>query len=433
MKFKGSGIILVILIGCILMGCSPFKGYDKADSGLFYKFYTNVDGEKPIVGQIVTIKMQYSALDSVYFDYRNFTEPLNLVINPPDFNGDLNHALMMMSPGDSASFIIKADSFFIKTLKHNRLPKGINQESVITFHVKMDRIVSKEERDKEVEAWKNQLKENEYGFIREYIQSTGKAFDSLPSGIYFHETITGDQQPPRKNDKVTLYFSITTIHGKVLYNSWEKNKPYVIKFGNTFDTEGINLALNIMKEGSRADVIVPSHLAFGAEGRGEFVPPFTPLIYDVLISDIETPEEMEAKEKAKIAENLKIEKASIEKYLSDKKLTAKPLASGLYYIEVRPGTGTAAAPGKKVSVHYTGKLLSGKQFDSSIDRGKAFDFELGKGNVIKGWDEGLCLMKSGGKAILIIPSHLGYGDKGAQPDIPPYSPLVFEIELLSVQ
>ena len=108
-------------------------------------------------------------------------------------------------------------------------------------------------------------------------------------------------------------------------------------------------------------------------------------------------------------------------------------ASGLEYIELEAGTGTQAEAGKTVSVHYTGKFQDDKVFDSSIARGEPITFQLGKGNVIKGWDEGIALMKVGGKAQLIIPPQLGYGERGAGGVIPPNATLVFDVELVNVK
>jgi len=107
--------------------------------------------------------------------------------------------------------------------------------------------------------------------------------------------------------------------------------------------------------------------------------------------------------------------------------------SGLEYIETVVGTGAQAAAGKTVSVHYTGKLTNGKVFDSSLTRGTPIEFKLGAGRVIKGWDEGIALMKVGGKATLTIPPHLGYGERGAGGVIPPNATLIFEVELVSVK
>ena len=113
--------------------------------------------------------------------------------------------------------------------------------------------------------------------------------------------------------------------------------------------------------------------------------------------------------------------------------TTTTTASGLKYEDVKVGAGETATAGKTVSVHYTGWLTDGKKFDSSKDRGKPFEFPLGGGRVIKGWDEGVQGMKIGGVRKLTIPSSLGYGSRGAGGVIPPDAMLVFEVELVGVR
>jgi FKBP-type peptidyl-prolyl cis-trans isomerase len=108
-------------------------------------------------------------------------------------------------------------------------------------------------------------------------------------------------------------------------------------------------------------------------------------------------------------------------------------SSGLQYQILQEGSGTAALSGKKVSVHYTGWLTDGKKFDSSVDRGQPFQFQLGAGQVIKGWDEGVAGMKIGEKRKLTIPSGLAYGPQGRPGAIPPNATLIFDVELLGVQ
>ncbi|MEE2902367.1 MAG: FKBP-type peptidyl-prolyl cis-trans isomerase [Myxococcota bacterium] len=101
-------------------------------------------------------------------------------------------------------------------------------------------------------------------------------------------------------------------------------------------------------------------------------------------------------------------------------------------IDHEVGTGAEAQSGHTVSVHYTGTLTDGSKFDSSVDRGQPFEFRLGAGMVIKGWDQGIVGMKVGGKRRLEIPAELGYGAHGFPPVIPPNSALIFEVELLGV-
>ncbi len=106
--------------------------------------------------------------------------------------------------------------------------------------------------------------------------------------------------------------------------------------------------------------------------------------------------------------------------------------SGLKYEDLVAGDGAVAEKGNQVSVHYTGWLTDGSKFDSSVDRNDPFQFGLGRGMVIRGWDEGVAGMKVGGKRKLTIPPQLGYGAQGAGGVIPPNATLVFEVELLQI-
>lgn len=108
-------------------------------------------------------------------------------------------------------------------------------------------------------------------------------------------------------------------------------------------------------------------------------------------------------------------------------------SSGLVIEELAVGEGDAAKPGQVVSVHYTGWLTDGSKFDSSVDRNDPFEFPLGRGYVISGWDEGVAGMQVGGKRKLTIPPQLGYGEYGAGGVIPPNATLVFEVELLGIR
>ncbi len=108
-------------------------------------------------------------------------------------------------------------------------------------------------------------------------------------------------------------------------------------------------------------------------------------------------------------------------------------ASGLKYIDETIGTGPSPLRGRTVTVHYTGMLEDGTKFESSVDRGQPYDFRIGVGSVIKGWDEGVMTMRIGGRRRLIVPPDLGYGAQGRPPRIPPNSTLIFDIELLNVK
>ena len=120
----------------------------------------------------------------------------------------------------------------------------------------------------------------------------------------------------------------------------------------------------------------------------------------------------------------------------DANMVRTKTVSGLEYEILQEGSGISPSVGNEVTVHYTGWLdvngQPGKQFDSSVTRGKPFNFYIGIGHFIKGWDEGVMTMKVGEKRRLYIPSHLGYGDHGAGTAIPPHANLIFDVELLKI-
>ena len=123
----------------------------------------------------------------------------------------------------------------------------------------------------------------------------------------------------------------------------------------------------------------------------------------------------------------------LTEYLAKNKVTVDPTPSGLYYVQTQEGNGEKPEVGMMAQVHYTGKLLDGTVFDSSIERGEPISFPLGVGQVIPGWDEGIMMMSKGEKGVLYIPYYLAYGDRQAGDKITPYSNLMFEVELVDFQ
>jgi len=127
------------------------------------------------------------------------------------------------------------------------------------------------------------------------------------------------------------------------------------------------------------------------------------------------------------------DKRALEEQIEKITIGFNKTESGLFYKVLEEGSGNKAEKGQNVSVHYEGSLLSGKVFDSSYERKEPIDFPLGTGKVIAGWDEGIALLKKGGKARLVIPPHLGYGARGAGRSIPPNATLIFDVELVDVK
>lgn len=286
-----------LVAGVAACNNSPYKGYEKTETGLLYKFYLqNSDAKKPVIGDFAHMEISYfTDRDSMLFSSEKFGSKFVIKVEEPAYKGDIMEGIVMMGVGDSASFLISADSFYVHNVG-GMLPNDINQGSKIRFEIRMDRVQTLEELENE----------------------------------------------KRENDRVQS----------------EK------------------------------------------------------------------------------------EKLAIDAYLSENKITVQPLESGLIIIERVKGNGKKPQNGQKVKVNYTGKLLNGKVFDTSVEADakaagvynpqrpyQPFEFTLGAGQVIRGWDEGIAQLSVGSKATLIIPSVIGYGpqDMGI---IPPYSTLVFEVELV---
>ena len=281
-----------LLVGLVSCNSSKFEGYTKAENGLHYKFFTHDEaGAKPVEGDGVAFKyiFKLKSNDSVLVNSSLVSQDgsgvTRFVLPKSSFIGSLEDAMMMLAKNDSASFIVSADSFYMKTQKVKELPPFIKPGDFLVVDMKMVEIKTKAE-----------------------------------------------------------------------------------------------IAAN---------------------------------------------QKMQQEEMAKMAEG---EKPLLDKYLADNKITTAPTASGLIFIETAKGKGAHPLATDEVTVHYTGTLLNGTKFDSSIDRNEPAKFPLNQ--VIPGWTEGIQLMTKGSKAKLIIPSAIGYGAQGAGQQIPPFSSLVFEVELI---
>ncbi len=157
------------------------------------------------------------------------------------------------------------------------------------------------------------------------------------------------------------------------------------------------------------------------------------IVVNLSIVSVKSKEQYEAEQKIEMEKTLKEEDKNMQEYFAKNNLKPTKTASGLYYTITKEGTGDQIKSGQTVSMHYTGKLLNGSTFDSNQEPAKPFEFPVGQGRVIKGWDEGVVLLKKGTKASFYIPSGMAYGPQSPTPAIPPNSPLVFDVEVLDVK
>jgi FKBP-type peptidyl-prolyl cis-trans isomerase FkpA len=425
------GIAMIAFTSCT----SKYPGFKKTRTGLYYKFYVdNKDSSKAQKDEILSLRLKYAYKDSTIFDSKG---EMMIPLSKSESKGDIFEGLAMMHSGDSASFIINADSFFMKTARMPQRPPFIDSNSTLKFTVKLLSHRTKEALEKFLAKKRQDAMLKEPSRIEKYIKSNSITATPTASGLYFIPDTKGKGAKPSPKDYVKVHYSVSTIEGKLFYSSFKNPEPHVMQMDGQLETQGLKEGLFLMTKGSKARLIVPSKLAFG-QGNNS-VEPYTPLLYEIQLVDVmskaQYTKEQDILKKKAIADAEKAksqEPELIKKYVSDNKITVKPSATGLYFVELKKGTGKAAVKGKKVKVHYEGKLLNGKVFDSSRKHGQPFEFVLGQNQVIPGWDEAISKMNVGGKAKIVIPSALGYGAQ-SMPTIPAYSPLVFEVELLDVK
>jgi FKBP-type peptidyl-prolyl cis-trans isomerase len=424
-------LAIVMLLTMTMLACSSkYPGYDKTPTGLYYKlFKVGKDTIKAKEGDWVSMNMRYSYKDSTLFNSKAaMGTPVRFQLPKSEFKGDIYEGIRLLSPGDSADFIINADSLFIKTFRQPKRPQFIDSNSVIHFFITMISVDSP-----------GSLMKKEEMSLKQYIDEKKITVTPTASGLYFVETLQGKGIKIDSGAWVKAHFKVSLIDGKQVFSTVERGEPMEFEYGKRFDTPGFEEGVSKMVKGGKATLIVPSKIAFGENGRGAMVPPYSTIIYEVEIVDVlskadhdKQQAEKKKEETVKLETNKKQEADLRKKYIVDHKITAKPTASGLIYVEKVKGTGTRAAAGKKVKVHYTGTLLDGTKFDSSRDKNQPYEFVLGQHQVIEGWDEAIVMMNVGGRATLVIPSNLAYGEQG-NGKIPPYSTLVFDVELMDVK
>jgi peptidylprolyl isomerase len=257
--------------------------------------------------------------------------------------------------------------------------------------------------------------------------SNSPDFVTLKSGLKYNEVKVGTGAEAKNGDLIEIHFkgwvikdssdlfsdwSIdSTKKADLIADSYAMNQPMKIVLGTESFIKGSEEGIVGMKAGGQRTIIIPANLGYGAEGMGP-IPPNSSI--RVLVELVSTKE------------------ATVAKMWDVDSTLFKTTKSGLKYAIIKVGEGELVGKEKQATVHYSGFLLDGSKFDSSIERDEPFTFVAGVGQVIPGWDEGVQLMKKGSKARFIVPSNLAYGDRDLG-KIPPNSTLIFDVEVLDVK
>lgn len=267
---------------------------------------------------------------------------------------------------------------------------------------------------------------------------TGKAdykFNENGIGYLFH-TKNSNAQMPENGDILSMKLAYGAPDSVYFHTDSIPEKKMILPMVTSEHAGDLYEALAMMHLGDSVSFLLPAETFFLKTAHFPEIPFFAKgvdkLLFNIKLDKIQTEEQMYAEQEAEAMQAKADEEVKIQEYLEANNITVEPTESGMYYIEHQQGSGPKPNQKDRVKVHYTGTLLDGKKFDSSVDRDQPFEFVLGVGQVIRGWDEGIAMMNVGSKATFILPSSLAYGEHGAGRDIPPYAPLIFEVELLDI-
>ena len=289
MKFRYLHILFLVILICSCNGFSPYKGYTKTDSGLYYKLQVIGDGKrKPSIGDFLQLAITYKTeKDSIFLDsYSN--NDIGMVILPfnhSSFAGSFEEGLTTMNEGDSLSFIVDAGNLFQYFFKTG-LPIFLKQGSVVKMEVKLNKIFTKKQYEAELARYAQIVEDRdieEQRKLKTYLDTSKVSFSPLDNGMYYLPISQGTGTPPERGNLVKINYTGSFLNGKVFESTFQRGQPLEFTYGEQGQViKGLETAISLMNEGSKAKFIIPSYLAFGEAGSStEIVPPYTTVIYEI--------------------------------------------------------------------------------------------------------------------------------------------------------
>jgi len=427
--------IVVVLLLTVSCNRSVFSGYDKTESGAYMKFYErNTEGDMPRIGDAVTIEITQYFDDTMLFTTAG-DKPLQLEIRKSDFIGDVPDALRMMHVGDSARLVVLSDSMFVNMMQMEVAEQYLGRP--IYYDLKLLSIKPYEVLQAERRAMLDDMRmaENEYlvGLQADPKNSVTE------SGLIIMEK-TGKGKVAKLGDYVDIDFLMCTMGGDTLMNSFGV-EPVEMQYGEEFICKGFTEAMGMVPEGGTLRFVIPSELGFDSTGYHGLINPYAPLVIKMRMNEIMDQAAYEAKqariEAEKEAEKerlLQLESQLMKQYINDNGVTVEPTETGLYIIPIEEGEGEMAKWGDNVSVHYALYNLKGELVESSYDYGEPMSFVIGQGEMIPAIEDALMTMAPGAKVKVVTPSDQAFGEIEIDQDLlPPYSPLMIELELVSIE
>lgn len=428
------------LIGClILVSCekSAFRGFDKMDNGAYMQFHEiNKHGEMPKIGDHVIVDVKHSMGETLFYASEFEDENgLEMELTEPSFMGDMMAGLLNMHLNDSATVVLLVDSLCIKSLGMNEVPDYLTAGMPVYIDMRLKEIIPAEEVAVRQKLELQQRKQDDEDRLAMYYSDENYKFTK--SGLIILG-VKGKGRGPKEGEILNINFNLITLDGDTLLDLFDR-EPVAVRYGDLELGQGFAEALGYVPAGGEGHFVIPSSLAFDSVGLENSVPPFTSMILNVKNTSILTQEEYENEqiklrelEEAENQKRLEEEPARIEKFVKEHNIKVAPSPSGVYYLEIVKGTGAVVDNGDIVSIHYNLYNIDDKLIETSFGD-EPLQFVYGNNEMVPGIEEAVGNMRVGGKATIIVPAMMGFGDIAIDKELPAYSTVIFDLELIDVQ
>jgi FKBP-type peptidyl-prolyl cis-trans isomerase len=287
--FLFSTLVLITLLSC---NKSRYDQFELTESGLHFRIVSTGSSKQINDGDILTLDLKYFSIkDSLLFDSKRLGRPFMIKVEKSEFKGDLMEGFKLLHNGDSAQFILSADSFFTKTLR-GELPKEFKKGSDIKFAMRVKSVQTEKDfkamQQKEMDKRKDMAEKNkqaEDSLISKYIAEQKITQKPDKNGIYVIEKKKGKGALVSKGDTILVHYRGSLLNGKVFDSSYDRGEPAKFPIGIGMVISGWDEAIPGMHAGSEARLIIPSAKAYGAM-ENERIPAFSPLVFDIEIKKV---------------------------------------------------------------------------------------------------------------------------------------------------
>lgn len=288
MRIQFAGLVILFTFLFLTACHKKDQNFETDMSGLKYQFLfksMSVDTISP--GDFIELELKYNTEnDSVLFDSRELTRNFRMKVKEPTHKGgSFENAFYLSHPGDIISFILPADSFYQKTVNQD-IPSGVEPMSILFFEMKIIKKLNPDEISKDRQVYYYQLEENEKQMITNYLHENNIKTEASLSGLYKMHLKEGSGSKAKTGDILIVHYIGKFLDGRVFDSSYSRNEPFSFQLGSGKVIEALEEACVNMKKGDRITIISPSVLAYGKEGYGKLIPPFSPLLFEIELISI---------------------------------------------------------------------------------------------------------------------------------------------------